>query len=1566
MRSLHAVARAPRAVWLCAALAALVFVPLIAPTASAQELRLERTGPGALDFTVVRADCPGDPRSAPCSYELVPHDDVNGDGTPDVLLRPRDLARAYTMRRSYGLQDRYDADERTVPGAVLYTRPQGLPTNVSLERLRPSVGQVVDAKTGTALQRASSVDLDRLSARELHALQNLSSTADPSAAMLAADINTAPGFVAPNDFVANFAPSQEVGFVVYDGMLYFTSNNFGTPPTGSELWRLDGRTASIVADIRPGRFASLPDYYTIYDGVLYFAATGDTRQLYQYTVADGVAPAANSADAINPENLIVYDGALYFTAEDSAFEFGRELWRYTVDGGVERLTDIRPNGSSNPRSLVVYEGALYFSANDENFNLELYRYTVAGGLEDLNDTAPTTSFSPFGFTEYEGSLYFSATDGTTDFGSGDSELYRYTEAGGIELVADINPDDSSNPREFTVFNGALYFQARDTMDNRELFRYTVDGGVEQVSSSDRDLFPRNFIVFKDTLYFVANILDTNPDNEEFFRYTEEGGVELVAEINPSSSGSDPQFFTVFGDDLIFSAAGQIRRFDGTTVEVANDSPTADARPGDDSGLVMYNGALYFDAGESQAGTELWRYTQEGAAELAADILPESSSFPEDLIAYDDALYFRAFSGEAFGSVTDQELWRYTDESGAERAADILPGTNSSRPDNFAVYDGALYFSATDETFDTELWRYTVADGAQRVADLNPEGSSSPQDLVAYEGALYFTARDASFNTLFYRYTAEDGVQVVDDGTTTFFSSGGSEFTLYDGALYFKAFDASFNELFRYTVADGVEQVANINTSGSSFASNLTVFDRALYFTATDENRDTELWRYTPAGGAERAADINPDGSSRPSDLTAFDRALYFSATDENGETELWHYTRAGGAALAADVYPGVPNSSLRDFAVFDGSLFFSAFSQTAGIELHRFGNAAPLSSIAGTVFNDTNRDGSLGEAEDGIGGVLLRLYDDANGNGLLDENEVLLDQTTSFASDLLTEDGVSMGAYAFENLDPGEYLVVVPNGPEGLNATTTLPLAVTLALSQVATGQDIGYGPPPVFDLELTTEVAYTGPGTGTITTTVTNTGGFTADQVRVKLTQQRGVAAGPKQLLLGSLAPGDQGALVFEFGGASAGAFVKIRAQDLTVQGDEENFDNNLVTVMLDAGPGEMDDLAPALAGTLSGQAYGGIAKENRIGDTGIATITLQDGATNLTLDVSEFAEGDASVQFTLTATDGSTAATGTVLATDVEGNEAELPVNLPAAGDAGDETLVVFLVPDEMPPFIGLAGGSFTFDGIATNPNDRALGQDIWVTLTTPDGETSVEFGPIIARLQKGISRSELFEVTVGRNDAPGVYTYTANAGNFETGTITASDSFTYEKFGDAVTTGTGNEITALRQAVGDASATRATAARARAAQAHIAAVPGTVHATDAGPTKPVLTTEAKSVWGVRLKAVWEAILAAEGQLDEETAMASAAETEALPEHVELQAVYPNPTRGGISVPFGLPEEAKVALVVYDMTGRAVAVRSPERYTAGYHTVRIEMRGLASGTYVVRLEGGSFAKTRQFTLVR
>jgi ELWxxDGT repeat protein len=163
---------------------------------------------------------------------------------------------------------------------------------------------------------------------------------------------------------------------VYNGKLYFSAiDGAHDGAHGYELWSYDGTTASLVADIYSGAYHSFPEWLTVYNGKLYFAANDGTNgnELWSYdgTTASLVADIRSYGGSSNPAWLTVYNGKLYFAARDVTN--GNELWSY--DGTTASLVaDIYSGAynSSNPRWLTVFNNSLFFNADGGNIGAELW------------------------------------------------------------------------------------------------------------------------------------------------------------------------------------------------------------------------------------------------------------------------------------------------------------------------------------------------------------------------------------------------------------------------------------------------------------------------------------------------------------------------------------------------------------------------------------------------------------------------------------------------------------------------------------------------------------------------------------------------------------------------------------------------------------------------------------------------------------------------------------------------------------------------------------------------------------------------------------------------------------------------------------------------------------------------------------------------------------------------------------------------------------------------------------------------------------------------------------------
>jgi hypothetical protein len=84
-----------------------------------------------------------------------------------------------------------------------------------------------------------------------------------------------------------------------------------------------------------------------------------------------------------------------------------------------------------------------------------------------------------------------------------------------------------------------------------------------------------------------------------------------------------------------------------------------------------------------------------------------------------------------------------------------------------------------------------------------------------------------------------------------------------------------------------------------------------------------------------------------------------------------------------------------------------------------------------------------------------------------------------------------------------------------------------------------------------------------------------------------------------------------------------------------------------------------------------------------------------------------------------------------------------------------------------------------------------------------------------------------------------------------------------------------------------------------------------------------------------------------------------------LQLLGTYPNPVRGHAIVRYAVPERQNVKIRLYDVLGRRVrTVVDVEQ--KGRHERRVDLSGLSSGVYFLRLRAGGATKTQKLTVVR
>ena len=88
--------------------------------------------------------------------------------------------------------------------------------------------------------------------------------------------------------------------------------------------------------------------------------------------------------------------------------------------------------------------------------------------------------------------------------------------------------------------------------------------------------------------------------------------------------------------------------------------------------------------------------------------------------------------------------------------------------------------------------------------------------------------------------------------------------------------------------------------------------------------------------------------------------------------------------------------------------------------------------------------------------------------------------------------------------------------------------------------------------------------------------------------------------------------------------------------------------------------------------------------------------------------------------------------------------------------------------------------------------------------------------------------------------------------------------------------------------------------------------------------------------------------------------------PNVFSLSQNFPNPFNPSTTIAYSLPGSELVSLKVYNLLGQEVAALVNEVKEAGNYTVTFDATGLASGTYIYRLQAGSLVETKRLTLLK
>ena len=270
------------------------------------------------------------------------------------------------------------------------------------------------------------------------------------------------------------------------------------------------------------------------------------------------------------------------------------------------------------------------------------------------------------------------------------------------------------------------------------------------------------------------------------------------------------------------------------------------------------------------------------------------------IFYNNKLFYSAseLDYDSTEEIYGQELWLSDGTtSGTYQVKDIYTGMdnfnhpNSSYPEIFTLYNGSLYFIASDAEHGRELW---VTDGTEQgtqlIKDINPGSADSYiTEMVVMNNHLYFFASSDGFDKkLWVSDGTEEGTQMISQ--------------VVDDLIY-------SNPMKINATSDKVFFTAIVGSSFNNYNYELWASDGNSIWLVTDIN-----------GTTEGSVDIN-------NAYAVLNDQLYFSAKDNTTGSELW--TSDGteeGTYLVKDISVGDTDSDIRFPFVYNSKLYFKAFS----------------------------------------------------------------------------------------------------------------------------------------------------------------------------------------------------------------------------------------------------------------------------------------------------------------------------------------------------------------------------------------------------------------------------------------------------------------------------------------------------------------------------------------------------------------------------------------------------------------------------------------------------------------
>ena len=628
----------------------------------------------------------------------------------------------------------------------------------------------------------------------------------------------------------------------FQGDLYFSLRD---PAVGWELHRTDGTQAGtvLVQDIWPGSKSSTPSCLTVWGGALYFISDAISlgRELWRFdgtsaSIVANLAPASNPAFDLEPGAILANGGLLYLALKSG----GLAISDGTTAG--THMLGVTPQGAIiNAHSLTpLASGAILFSGVLESGNGELFQSDGTGAgtslVADLEPTAGSESSQITGLYSPDGRRAYINIDNDDSLAIDHrSYLWDPNATPPVTQVADVGASGALVGEITSAWLGGkevFLGQGTDPIHGRELWvtDWTTAGTSMladlvpgSVGSKPRTFFNANGLVFFRVTKGTGNALAVTDGTS--------AGSQIIQEFPNSPLGYAPfiRNFRKVNDRVVFfvdlpdgSTPTEIWSTDGTALgtiklgESAYVSLINDPYPS-----AMFGDELLYVGTDPASGSELWLTdgTDQGTR-LAFELVPgPSSGYWYRWTLFDGVVYF--FNSSP-GSSGPEALWRSDlTTSGTYMVKDIDPNSSFENPTVIAPSASGVFFVMWTEADGGEVYFSdgTTA-GTNRVSEVaaGPSGAASPRNLFPFGNGVFFTVYDHNLATeLWFSDGTQAGTDIVEDLCPGFCSGlDTDDLTFYavGGDFLFSGTDGFLgNELRR--VRMGVARTHDLGMQGGS-------------------------------------------------------------------------------------------------------------------------------------------------------------------------------------------------------------------------------------------------------------------------------------------------------------------------------------------------------------------------------------------------------------------------------------------------------------------------------------------------------------------------------------------------------------------------------------------------------------------------------------------------------------------------------------------------------------------------------------------------------------------------------